>query len=70
MDDNVEDLRTVTLHNGVSMPTLAFGTAFGDWVGATDFQGFLPEQAWRAVTPALDNGYRAFDGAHVSGPCA
>jgi|GEM_PF-3977585 len=44
MDDNVEGLRTVTLHNGVSMPTLAFGTAFGDWVGATDFQGFLPEQ--------------------------
>lgn len=62
-----EDLRTVTLHNGVAMPTLAFGCAFGDWVGRTDFQGFLPEQAWRAVSLALDAGYRAFDGAHVYG---
>jgi diketogulonate reductase-like aldo/keto reductase len=61
------DLRTVTLHNGVRMPTLAFGCAFGDWVGRTAFQGFLPEQAWRAVSLALDHGYRAFDGAHVYG---
>lgn len=67
MDDTTDSLREVTLHNGVSMPTLAFGCAFGDWVGATDFQGFLPEQAWHAVTQALDNGYRAFDGAHVYG---
>lgn len=37
MNDNARDLRTVTLHNDVSMPTLAFGTAFGDGVGATDF---------------------------------
>jgi diketogulonate reductase-like aldo/keto reductase len=49
------------------MPTLAFGCAFGDWVGATEFQGFLPEQAWRAVSLALDNGYRAFDGARAYG---
>jgi diketogulonate reductase-like aldo/keto reductase len=61
------NLRKVTLRNGVTMPTLAFGCAFGDWVGATDFQGFLPEQAWRAVSLALDNGYRAFDGARVYG---
>lgn len=67
MDENLDGLRTVTLHNGVRMPTLAFGTAFGDWVGATEFQGFLPEQAWRAVKLALDNGYRAFDGARVYG---
>ncbi|NKN34163.1 aldo/keto reductase family protein [Marichromatium bheemlicum] len=67
MRDAHHDLRTVTLHNGVRMPTLAFGTAFGDWVGATAFQGFLPEQAWRAVDLALDNGYRAFDCAHVYG---
>ena len=67
MHDSADDLRTVTLHNGVTMPSIAFGTAFGDWVGATDFQGFLPEQAWRAVTLALDNGYRAFDGARVYG---
>jgi diketogulonate reductase-like aldo/keto reductase len=67
MTDQADDLRMITLHNGVQMPTLAFGTAFGDWVGATDFQGFLPEQAWRAVTLALDNGYRAFDCAHAYG---
>ncbi|MDJ0739623.1 MAG: aldo/keto reductase [Gammaproteobacteria bacterium] len=57
----------VTLHNGVTMPTLAFGCAFGDWVGASAFQGFRPELAWQAVSLALDNGYRAFDGARVYG---
>lgn len=67
MTDHPGDLRKVTLHNGVVMPTLAFGTAFGDWVGATDFQGFLPEEAWHAVTLALDSGYRAFDGARAYG---
>ncbi|EIC20918.1 aldo/keto reductase family protein [Thiorhodovibrio frisius] len=67
MHDNGSDLRTITLHNGVAMPSLAFGCAFGDWVGRTAFQGFLPEQAWRAISLALDNGYRAFDGARVYG---
>ncbi len=62
-----DDLRTVTLHNGVQMPTIAFGCAFGDWVGASDFQGFLPELAWRSIHLALEAGYRAFDGAHVYG---
>jgi diketogulonate reductase-like aldo/keto reductase len=67
MNDTAEHAREVTLHNGVTMPTLAFGCAFGDWVGNTEFQGFLPEQAWRAVSLALDNGYRAFDGARAYG---
>jgi diketogulonate reductase-like aldo/keto reductase len=49
------------------MPSIAFGCAFGDWVGATDFQGFLPEEGWHALTLALEAGYRAFDGAHAYG---
>ena len=60
-------LESVTLGNGVRMPSVAFGCAFGDWVGASEFQGFLPEQAWRALTLAWEAGYRAFDGAHVYG---
>jgi diketogulonate reductase-like aldo/keto reductase len=67
MNDRAESAREVLLHNGVTMPSLAFGCAFGDWVGATEFQGFLPEQAWRAVSLALDGGYRAFDGARAYG---
>lgn len=67
MNQTTENLREVTLHNGVTMPSLAFGCAFGDWVGRTEFQGFLPEQAWRAVSLALDHGYRAFDGARAYG---
>ena len=67
MNPTADNARVVSLHNGVTMPTLAFGCAFGDWVGATEFQGFQPEQAWRAVSLALDNGYRAFDGARVYG---
>ena len=60
-------LASVTLSNGVEMPSVAFGCAFGDWVGATDFQGFRPELAWRPLTQALEAGYRAFDGAHAYG---
>ena len=67
MTDNAASAQEITLNNGVVMPTIAFGCAFGDWVGATEFQGFLPEQAWRAVSLALDNGYRAFDGARAYG---
>jgi diketogulonate reductase-like aldo/keto reductase len=67
MNVTSDEARTITLHNGVTMPTLAFGCAFGDWVGGNEFQGFQPEQAWRAVSLALDNGYRAFDGARVYG---
>lgn len=61
------DLKTIRLSNDVEMPTTFFGCAFGDWVGDSDFQGFLPEQAWRALDQALEAGYRAFDGAHAYG---
>ena len=67
MSNPRHDLESVTLTNGVVMPSVAFGCAFGDWVGATEFQGFLPEQGWRALRQALDVGYRAFDGAHAYG---
>ena len=62
-----DDLQFSKLQNGVKMPSVAFGCAFGDWVGKSDFQGFLPEQAWYAVNTALDAGYTALDGAHVYG---
>lgn len=55
------------LRNGVEMPTVAFGCAFGNWTETEPFQGFLPERAWRAFTLGLDCGYRAFDGAHAYG---
>jgi len=61
----MDEPRTQPLSNGVQMPRVAFGCAFGDWVGRSTFQGFLPEQAWRAFRHALDAGYRAFDGAHA-----
>jgi len=67
MSDSTETLQTVKLSNGVELPSVAFGCAFGDWTGGTDFQGFLPEQAWNALTLGLDSGYRAFDGAHAYG---
>lgn len=67
MSQSSRSLESVTLAGGVVMPSVAFGCAFGDWIGATDFQGFLPEQAWRPLTQALDVGYRAFDGAHAYG---
>ncbi|BBM87239.1 aldo/keto reductase family protein [Candidatus Uabimicrobium amorphum] len=62
-----DELQCLNLQNGVKIPSVAFGCAFGDWVGKSDFQGFLPEQAWYAVNAALDAGYTALDGAHVYG---
>ena len=47
--DTGSDQRTVALRDGLAMPTLDFGCAFGDRVGRTDSPGFLPEPAWRAV---------------------
>jgi diketogulonate reductase-like aldo/keto reductase len=51
----------VTLSNGVQIPSVGMGCAFGDWTGHIDFQGFLPEKAWRATTLALKAGLRHFD---------
>jgi diketogulonate reductase-like aldo/keto reductase len=62
-----DETTTVALANGVQMPRIGFGCAFGDWTGQSDFQGFLPEQAWRTLSLALETGYRAFDGAHCYG---
>jgi diketogulonate reductase-like aldo/keto reductase len=53
----------VKLANGVLMPQVGFGCAFGNWTDPAGFPGLLPEQAWRAVTLALEAGYRHFDTA-------
>lgn len=57
----------VSLRNGVTIPQLGYGCAFGDWIGRSEFQGFLPEQAWRAVSLALDAGFRHLDTAYCYG---
>ena len=49
-------MQTVTLNNGVEMPTLGFGV----------FQ-IPPEQTEQAVTDALDVGYRHLDTAAAYG---
>ena len=46
---------------------MGFGCAFGAWTGGGGFQGFLPEEAWRSVTLALEVGFRHFDCAHCYG---
>jgi diketogulonate reductase-like aldo/keto reductase len=55
------------LSNGVEMPMVAAGCAFGNWTGGSAFQGFLPEQAWRATKLALECGVRHLDTAHAYG---
>lgn len=42
-------------------------TTLGNWTDSSKFEGFLPEQAWKATRLALDTGMRHFDGAHVYG---
>lgn len=58
----------MTLANGVRMPKIGFGCAFGNWTdkGAA-FYGFQPELGWRLVPAALGAGYRMLDCALVYG---
>jgi len=61
----------VKLSNGVEIPAVGFGCAFGNWTnaltGSTAFQGFCPEEAWAPMTKAVQAGYTHFDGALVYG---
>eukprot|EP00808_Paulinella_micropora_P032074 g49771.t1 len=55
----------VTLANGVQMPAVAQGCAFGNWSGGAGYQGFLPEHSWGATEVALQAGMRHFDSARA-----
>jgi len=58
--------QTMTLSNGVRIPTVGFGTAFGNWTQQdAGFLGFTPEDAWCAIPKALKAGIRHFDTAYV-----
>ena len=58
---------TFQLSNGLQIPVVGFGCAFGNWTGGDVMQGFLPEQAWRSITLAMDSGFIHFDCAHCYG---
>lgn len=60
-------LRTVTLSNGTEMPSLGFGSAFGNWTDKSKFMGFQPDLGWAGVNDAFEAGFRHFDGALVYG---
>ena len=55
------------LNNGVQIPVVGFGCAFGNWTGGEEMQGFLPEEAWRSIALALNAGFTHFDCAHCYG---
>jgi diketogulonate reductase-like aldo/keto reductase len=63
----IKRIQNVSLNNGVSIPAVGFGCAFGNWTNEDEMMGFQPDQAWRALSLALDAGYSHFDGAHVYG---
>ncbi len=58
---------SLELANGREIPMVGFGCAFGNWTGGDGLQGFLPEQAWRPMTLALEAGYTHFDTAFCYG---
>lgn len=58
---------TYKLNNGSRIPVVGFGCAFGNWTDSTVMQGFLPEEAWRSITLALQAGFNHFDCAHCYG---
>jgi len=58
---------TLQLANGVQMPALGFGCAFGNWTDRSQFFGFQPDLGWSAVPAAFRAGFRHFDGALIYG---
>lgn len=56
-----------TLSNGVEMPTLAFGCAFGNWTDDSKFLSFQPDLAWSIIPQAIEAGFRHFDTALIYG---
>ena len=59
--------QTFELRNGNQIPVVGFGCAFGNWTGGDVMQGFLPDEAWRSLTLALEAGFNHFDCAHCYG---
>lgn len=51
------------LHNGVRIPKLGFGCAFGNWTDRASgaFFGFQPEMGWKIVPAAVRAGYKLYD---------
>lgn len=60
-----DNLEVVTLANGVTMPSLGFGCAFGNWTDKSKFIGFTPEEGWSSIPAAFRAGYKLFDTAHM-----
>lgn len=59
---------TFQLANGVTIPALGFGCAFGNWTDKSQgFFGFQPDLAWAAIPAAFRAGFRHFDCAYVYG---
>jgi len=58
-----ECAQMIKLSNGLDMPALGFGCAFGNWADDTKWKGFTPEEAWAAIPEAVRAGFRHFDGA-------
>jgi diketogulonate reductase-like aldo/keto reductase len=58
---------TLQLANGVNMPVLGFGCAFGNWTDRSQFFGFQPDLAWAAIPAAFRAGFRHFDAAFIYG---
>jgi diketogulonate reductase-like aldo/keto reductase len=60
--------RTIRLANGVDIPCVGAGCAYGCWTGGPgDYFGFTPEDASRGTTVALQAGIRMLDGALLYG---
>jgi len=58
---------TFEIDEGVNLPSIGVGCAFGNWVDPSRFFGFTPEQAWSAIPMALEADYRHLDCARVYG---
>lgn len=60
-------VETLKLANGIEIPSLGFGCAFGNWTDRSQFFGFQPDLAWSAIPAAFRAGFRHFDTAFVYG---
>lgn len=65
MSGEIKDSDCVALSNGVLMPKIAFGCAFGNWNDPSLPIRFEPERGWKQIGDGVKAGYRNFDTAKI-----
>jgi diketogulonate reductase-like aldo/keto reductase len=67
MSSDRKDDQYFTLSNGVLIPKIGLGCAFGNWADPSKPAIFQPDLGWKAMRNAIDAGVKLYDTAFVYG---